>query len=430
MFETNNHHTQDKLSAKPDSDACFRRYLKRLLGIAFIGCVLIVAAVIVIDPYGLYQYVDQPDFNHVKPRVDRFQAEIKIHRANTLAADAYILGNSRMENGLDPDHAGFARRGLSAYNLALSGTRTLAARHELQTLQSLGQHPKVIIMGVEFLDFLVDAKQTSPDPQKYLREHEYGRWKWRFDSAFSMTSVTDAIKTVRIQHDDNAETQAPRGLNPLLEFRKYAREEGYYAIFQQRAREYARFYQGLPHDLRLVHEDSSPDRDELRKVLALAYQDHAQIELVIYPYHAQIEEMWRAVGLWPVFEQWKRIMVAEIASFRATHQDAQIRLLDFSGYGEVQCEQIPKRGDLATKTRFYWEAGHFKTVVGERIIDTALNLPPTHSDFDLASIELKANNLDTNSERIQAERSHCLARYPELTQDVEKLIRDARVPKP
>ncbi len=68
--------------------------------------------------------------------------------------DSLIYGHSHAEAGFDPEAPVFARNGLSAYNLAIPGAGILHARKQAEYLHQAGIMPRVVIIGVEFLDFL------------------------------------------------------------------------------------------------------------------------------------------------------------------------------------------------------------------------------------------------------------------------------------
>lgn len=394
----------------------FVRFLRLILIVVVSGVFAAIAIVIVIDPYRLYRVVEIAGINQIKPQPDRYQEEIKLSNARQLKATALIFGNSRAEYGLNPDYEGFAKAGLSGYNMALSGTKMGTTKRDLAYLRSIGQKPEFIILGVDFLDYLVDASKPplpSTSASKVIdNPHDVTGIKWQFDALFSLTSVSDAIKTIRIQKNTEAETISSRGLNPLHEYEKFAREEGYYAIFQQRALEYAKTFSHKPHDLRYPQTDSSPELDGLRATLAMIAADSSEAHIIIYPYHAQILALFDQVGLWPAFEAWKKILLTEVNAANKTYPNAQLTLWDFSGYGAAQCETIPAKGDTTSITKWYWEAGHFKQSLGDVILGHLLEKRTHRIAEDTFGTQLREDNFLENQIRIQTEKVACSHTYP------------------
>lgn len=391
------------------------RFLRWLAGTVLLACALVAALVALVDPYALYgHWFERAGFNLVKPGLMRYPDQIKLARAPGFAAPVLILGNSRAEIGFDPDGAVLAA---SAYNLAISGSGIAVAHDQLAYLLRTGQHPVLILQGLDFLDF-IDApgrttRYVAPPPV-----HPVQRYFWRFDSLFSLTSLQDALQTIAIQHAPDAQRSTARGFNPLLEYRAMARIEGYYGLFQQRAQENARVY------LRKAAGDrSDADFAHLEAMLELAARAGIEVRLLVYPYHGQILALYEAAGLWPAFEQWKRELVARVVRVRRHYPAARIVLFDFSGYGPSACERIPARGDRASVTRWYWEAGHFKAALGEVVLRRML-APAAHDDR--FGFRLEPGTLADNTRRIARERVDCQRAYPALFADSAALVAAAR----
>jgi len=255
--------------------------------------------------------------------------------------------------------------------------------------------------------------------------------KWKFDAMFSMTSVMDALTTLRIQRGLEVQTTTLEGFNPMTEYKKYAREEGYFAIFRQRAEEYARTFVRKPHALRLSSTGSSSNLDDLRAILLIAAKDGIELQIVIYPYHAQMLAMFEQSGLWSAFEEWKGILAREVDAAQRNDPDARISLWDFSGFSPFQCEPVPARNDKTSVTRWYWEAGHFKQDLGDLILarlrekDQAILPQP-----DTLGFPLTLANLQENRERIARGRIACLASAPQLFEEATELVARARTQQP
>ena len=47
----------------------------------------------------------------------------------------------------------------------------------------------------------------------------------------------------------------------------------------------------------------------LQRILEDCYRENTDVTLVFTPFHARLVESLRVVGLWPLFEQWKRDIV-------------------------------------------------------------------------------------------------------------------------
>jgi hypothetical protein len=384
------------------------------------GVLACVALVVLVDPYGLYRVVERPGFNRVKAQPQRYQSEIKLAGARATGAKLFIVGNSRAEIGLDPDAPALATAGLAPYNLALAGTRIQTGRGQLALLRQQGQRASHLIVGAEFLDFPIDSAAAEPAERPLPSPDRRAELAWRFDTLFSLDSVIDAAKTVRAQRNPDAPRMTAHGYNPLLEYRQMARSEGYHALFRQRAADYAQRFSRAPHGLLAGNSGSSREFDSMRALLADGLRDGARIDIVIYPYHAQIMALLESAGLDSVFDQWKGLMAREVDALRAQHPGARITLWDFSGYAPYQCEPIPAKGDRKAQTQWYWEAGHFKAALGNIMLARIMEPAPGAAQFGTV---LSSDALAANRARLAAERAQCLASNPALFTDAAKLIR-------
>jgi hypothetical protein len=391
----------------------------------------IVGFVVLIDPYALYGIVNTPGLNSVKPGLSRYQKEIKLTHAIGYGANSFILGNSRAEIGFDPDAPAFSEYGARAYNLAIPGTGIATARQQLEYLSESGIRPATILVGLEFMDFVAAPIR---EPVLHAVPHQSDKRQaslrfWWFDTLFSISTVKDAVRTLRIQHDDEAQTTRPNGFNPLSEYRAVARIDGYHAMFRHRAEESAGAYlKKAPGIL------SAADFVDLQVLLDISARSGADIKLIIYPYHAQILALFEETGLWPTFEEWKSRLVAEVSTARRRNPKARITLMDFSGFGYYNCERIPAKNTPGAVTQWYWEAGHFKKELGNILLNQVLFPSTAHMRvaFGLSSIESKfgylldSSNFAMNKKRIAAERQECVHSYPELfseTRDIVKRVR-------
>ncbi|WP_229208143.1 hypothetical protein [Duganella sp. Root198D2] len=385
-------------------------YLRKL-GLAMLAGLLLVAGVVMLaDPYGLYGVVRKPGLNAEKPVPQHFRNEIKLAGARRLGATQFLVGNSRVEVGFDPDSP---LLGGGAYNLGLAGTGTMVAVGQLQYLRSLGISPSRVIAGLDFHDALL-----APGQQGGARKPPVagaGKLGWRVESLFSLSALRDAAATFAMQGDREAETMTERGLNPLHQYIKFVRYDGYYKIFRQRAEENAAsLVKKAPGGL-----DRQGLRAELRALVDAAASDNPGVDLrlMVYAYHAQMLALYEASGMWQRFEEWKRIVLEEAQAARTRYPQAQITVHDFSGFGEFNCEAIPGPNRKGT-THWYWEAGHQKPALGEEMLRRMLAGAP-QDGFGMA---LTLQNLEQDRQRIAAERAACAAAQPALFAEAHELV--------
>jgi hypothetical protein len=406
----------------------FWRFLKWLTFSAVFGVVLIVFFVFFIDPYNLYGLFKCSGVNAVKPVLPRYVEEIKLTQAIKLKPDTLIFGNSRAEIGLDPEATAFSSRGYAAYNMAIRGASMASSLRQLDYILQKGIKPKRIIIGIDFVDFMnasgavgLDNQQMAPENTDFPSEKLF----WRFDSLFSMSSVKDSINTLFIQNDGEAAIMTERGFNPLKEYLAMARNEGYFVLFRQRAEENAKIY--------LKKAAGGFDKSGfayLRSMMKNALDAESEVVLIIYPYHAQILTLFEETGLLPSFTLWKRQVVEEAERYATHTGNSRVTVLDFSGFGERQCERIPAKGDLRSATQWYWEAGHFKKALGDIVLEEALQQLENPKAFPVGDtnfgVSLNSANLDANLQRINVERQKCRGANPQMFAEIDSLVSSLR----
>ncbi len=318
-----------------------------------------------VDPYGLHDSPRWSGINTLKPRPDRSLGVIKLVNALRMRPDALILGNSRADIGFDPKV--FIQRGLAQrpYNLAIPGSGLESNVRDLETILQQGIRPKVVVVGLEFFDYLQtdkpDSKPNSAQPADNWERRQLRLW---LQSLLTLAALGDSLATLRAQHATNPAIIREDGFNPLQDYLTLARNEGYFALFRQRGLENAR-------RLRAANTpaswSSTPDFAALEQLLRLAKEFDIRLEFAIYPYHVQILGLLQRNELLPPFTEWKQTLSKRISE--ATAEGIRARLWDFSQINRQTTEKIPDRGDRQAETRWYWEAGHFKAALGELMLD-------------------------------------------------------------
>ena len=189
---------------------------------------------LLVDPYGYFRILQIAGFNAVKPRPDHDLVDVKRAAWSARPYNALILGNSRAEVGFDPAHPAFAARGYSAFNYALPGT-TLLTAWQIHDALARKQAPKLLIVGLEFLDFLTLPNASGSEGLVSYDEAQAARASRQFKALFTSQALLDSLRTIALQRNPEAAVLTAEGFNPLREYVRTARTDGYWALFQQRA---------------------------------------------------------------------------------------------------------------------------------------------------------------------------------------------------
>lgn len=368
---------------------------------------------VLIDPLGVFGSPRIPGMNSVKPYLDHHRHLARLAAARRVCAPTGIFGNSRAEIGLNPLSPAFLERGINAFNHAIPGSNANTAYRQLLWLEAGGCLPKQIVLGVEFFDFLGGAPagtlptlQTTPPPTldgRFLAE-----------SVFSITGLRDSLTTLIAQHAGFAATITDRGFNPLRNYLQEVSRNGHHVLFRQRAEENLRNWSSRSKRLHPIEGGVSDDEMAVDAIITRSAAAGSRIVLVIYPYHAQIRLLLEHMGLGELFSEWKR-QVFRLAERHAA-AGANVEVWDFSGIGNETQEGIPAPGDRSTHLAYFWEAGHFKKELGDRLL---ARLMGKENGF---GTKLEQQTLEAwLSQDRTAVRSLLMTPSP-LTADVEQLI--------
>ncbi len=365
-----------------------RKYILEIIFVVLLAMISLVTFNWLIDPYNLFGAPKISGVNSVKAVIGNKQ---RIYETVALLDGNFqtvILGTSRADIGIRPDHPAITARG---FNGAMSGQPIWETRVLLEKVIA-SQHavPRVVIIGLDFFAFNV----LLPTPFDYSDENFHSHR--RIELLFSLSTSLDALRTLIRQ---NYDVQLAKGgliredglrdyvgnpkLNTPNRFR--GTEEGFIRFT----------YKPIP-ECQWRSADIVKQKDsfaDFSRILEIAHQYQIDLRLFISPSHARDMEVIAAIGLWEVFENWKRQLV-ELNFFEAQRfNKKQFPLWDFSGYNSITMEPVLSSNRLEPK--YFWESSHYRKEVGNLVINRMFNfydgtyIPPDDFGFQIFS-----NNID------------------------------------
>ncbi|MBL8447301.1 MAG: hypothetical protein JNJ44_07790 [Zoogloeaceae bacterium] len=321
-----------------------------------------------IDPLGVFGTPRVHGFNALKPHLDHHYELARWEAARRRCSLVGIFGNSRAEIGFDPAEDAFTTRKLTAFNHAIPGSNITVAARQFGWLSRVGCAPKRVVLGLEFFDFLGSPAAEPTDPSTFPTPGK--DWRFMREVVFSLTGLLDSFSTIAIQSARYPATITEAGFNPLFNYRQEVENSGHYVLFRQRAVENVKAWQIRASRPRLIAGRLSLDQTDLENFLRQATAAGSEVDLVIYPYHAEIRLVMERLNLSHQFAEWKRGIVATAARFSG--QDSSMRVWDFSALQPETLEPIPPPGDRTSHLKWYWEGGHFKKALGAKVLDRLL----------------------------------------------------------
>jgi hypothetical protein len=332
------------------------------------------------DPYRLFGSQDP-----VKPRIYQQAIMVKTYAMERTRPRTILLGNSRVENGFDPQSKEFSIEQRPVFNAGLAGSDLYMAWRLLQDDVRVSP-PKLIILEVDFPDFLGSPamqNSDSPDEVRLLVRKDgtpntfssFQRFRDRISSTLTIDALYDSVLTSLSQNRRYAPTMTPLGFNPLHQYIADVHNIGYYGLFEEKSSDYRRRFMPYLHTT-AANSRNSREFDYIAKIIAIARDNHSELILFIPPYHSALLDIFSDAGLRPRFRTWKRELVELTQHEEQRSPKLRIRLVDFSGRNAVTSEPVPPRGDHFTEMHWYWEPGHYKPALGDLVLRRLLHPVP------------------------------------------------------
>ena len=155
--------------------------------------------------------------------------------------------------------------------------------------------------------------------------------------------------------------------------------------------------------------------DAFRRIVTLARREGVDLRLFISPMHAQLCVVIDRLGLWSVYEDWKRQLVSVIEADAAAHPEQRpFELWDFSGFNTVTTEPVPMAGDTRTPMAFYWECSHYKKEAGDLVLDRLFGYSDSKRAVpDDFGVLLRQNNVEVFLAKTRSDLAAYQERFPD-----------------
>jgi hypothetical protein len=340
------------------------RFLKHW-AIAFVAIAAAVGTVgLVADPFGVYGTRLVPRLARCKPSLRDYARLAKAYGVAAHRPATVLIGTSRVARGLDPSDPVLQRRLGRTYNLGLPGgtldEMAALARHAAATSPEL----RTLVIGLEPGVFFHDPRPPHASWRTGSTPHPLFRLARARDTLFSLDSLRATAALLNddfgcespylgdgFYQDNLDQKMAPRGVR-----------WGAQRIVRNGCRHYLPLSRGTPP----AAAQAAAQAEVFRELLRWSRERGLRVRLFITPLHVRYLEMLRAIGFWPIVEDWKRFTTRAVAE--AAREGADVELWDFSTYHPLTTEPIPSLGDRETRMRWYWEPSHFRPVLGRQIV--------------------------------------------------------------
>lgn len=357
----------------------------------------------IVDPYGIYRFVEIEGFNKVKPSIYLNDARAKIQKIKIVQPQAIILGSSRSEIALDPDHKAWSSNASPHYNMAAPYTSMLQAKNIFDYANSI-RPLKQVVLGLDLGMFRAkrrSVKKNVPGPVNTFKDKN-ANFPYPIYNLFSFDSTLASFNTLfnqdiatRQHHSKKmsqrdaerfgaGETYLYNGRRLSDRIKQNIQQFGQKRYIQRILERYkrSRIYQVRRlEDYFYYHgETSSSMFVAFKNLLIESIKADIDIKLFISPVHIKQYEISRNSNASLLYDMWKGILVSivnEVNQFFPNNKP--VLLWDFSGYNQFTTEKLPSNDKEIMQ--WYWEPSHYKKELGDIILQTILTGKPEYDDF-------------------------------------------------
>lgn len=396
------------------------RYVWMTLLVCALGLSLTVGFNALVDPFGMFRWVQLPSINAHRPAIYNRVRLMKAYDVRRIKPQVIVLGSSRSHLGMRMSHASWNPSLKRRYNLAFDGATTKEMYYYLRHTNAISPL-KQVILGLDNYHPLPAPAITRPDFSEalLLADDSYlskARLILQDAKLFaSMQTLNESWRTLGAQSLAAVDWYGADGqrLGDVFFRRKGEsfHEQGPRAYFD----EINKLEVGFQLEWRIPQLKMTPvlratpqltSLDYVEKIVTFCRQHQIDLRIFLTPSHAHQMEITAATGAWDTLERGKRALVDLLGRDALRHPDrAPIPLWDFSGYSTVTTESIPPVGSHQ-EMKHYWDSSHFKQQVGDWVLDRIFNVrrpeSPLPEDF---GIQLTNKNIDDVITKLRDDRS-------------------------
>jgi hypothetical protein len=372
-----------------------------------------------INPYGIWNMPNIQGLKTAAYKPERYERIFKTVKLARDDADTIILGTSRSDLGLDPNHPAL---GQNAINLAIPGQ---PYRESRMLFDFLAEHQKMktTVIGLDFFA----ANSYLPVPEDFVIENFSNERRWRL--ILSASTLSDSIMVISKKAAPSGAGEYSAKGQKLRSAEQVLAEGGYRKVTSLWERSFlTQAYLPQPEcsfNFAASNNWLAP-LEEIRSILAHAHRDHITLKLLISPSHARQWETLAAVDLWSKWEEWKRRLVKMNEEEARRAGQLPFQLWDFSGYNSITTETVPTVGDTKSMMHWYFDSSHYTPAAGDLVLDRIFNYQsPKRTVPDDFGMLLNSNNIDVHLANVRAERVLYRRTHSEDVAEIEAMARES-----
>ena len=336
----------------------YKKYL--MLNAAFITALLAFIGFFngLVDPYGLFGFVNYPGFNDIKEmkyRTKNSWAWAGIQTILRSDYDTVIIGNSRAHIAMDPSVLSPEYKAYNASNSGLNIENFYSVLHPV--LEAKESRVKTVIIG---LDFGGERRRNELSDDLFEA-------KSPFKAVFGLYTLKDSILTVKqnIKERGKEPDYQPNGA------RIYTKRTDYFQDHERFEANIIRLYKklyGFP-------LERAYGWNYLERIVNECNGRGVKLLIYFSPMNAELLEGLAQLGMYADYENWIRTVVRiAYGDSKNPSDDRNVQVWDFGGYNTITTESLQGIGENAG-VKWYYDFSHFNRKVGKMIFSIMLKHP-------------------------------------------------------
>lgn len=369
-----------------------------------------------IDPYQIWNYPQIQGINTVKHEQATHERIFKTLGLARYPADTVILGTSRSDIGLNPEHPAL---GQHALNLAIAAQPYRETRMLFDAMIDKA-HTKTFIIGLDYLP------SDGRAPLDFTTENFDALRAWEL--MLSISTLKDAIRTVAGEGSVYpGNTWSSKGLR-LFSAEYVKAKNGHRSLMRGMDETILskRYLWTQPcSQAALPKNVPATPLEEIRDIFSRAHREHIKLKLFISPSHAHYQETLALSGQWQKWEAWKRLLMQLNETEAKRVNQEPFPLWDFSGYHTMLTENVPRQGDTQTMMQWHFDSIHYTPAMGDLVLDRMFySTSPKRVVPDDFGVLLSRNNIEAHLATLRAGRQIYRQNHIDDVTEIEEIARE------
>ncbi len=355
-------------------------WIKVLLSLILIIVFSVCLINYIVDPYNLYK----TNLFKNKPKEFEYMRLIKAINIEKIKPISIVLGTSRAEMAIDPDHEYFIK---PSYNLANAGSTMYETKYYLKEAILQGKLKKVLLVADWRMFNDVSMKKVI-DFETYFENRNIYKYLLNY-KVFQDSLFTIKNKNIVSLYNNNGQMKEDY-LNKIV-----LSNGGHYKTMIKEEKNY---YKELS-DNNLYKDTQKSSLLDFIEILELCYKNDIELDIVFGPSHIR---QWEAFDYYKDYEAlltWKKDLVEIVQKVANKFNNIPFRIVDFAVYNEYTSEKIPTEENQSMV--YHYEGSHYKPKLGEMLLKS-LSSGDYHNNF---GVELNNNNIDSHLQKLREDRN-------------------------